>query len=333
MSTIVVIGSTGHIGSFLVPRLVRAGHSVIGVSRGLRAPYVDDPAWREVRPVSLDREADPEGFPAAIAGLGADVVVDLTCFTPEQAAPLVEALRGRVELLAHCGTIWVHGPSTVVPTTEDDPRNPVGDYGTQKAAIEDLLLAESARPDGLATTVLRPGHITGPGWPMINPVGNLDLDVWHALATGERVAVPFLGVPTLNHVHADDVAQAFAAAVERPTVVRGRVYNIVAARSMTLRGLAEGVASWFGRSAVLEDVSLEEFRAGTTVEHADATVEHASRSHTMSIDRARQDLGYEPRFDSLGAIADALAWLAADGAVDLGDGGLDAVREHAAPTV
>jgi nucleoside-diphosphate-sugar epimerase len=333
VSTIVVIGATGHIGSFLVPRLVRAGHRVVAVSRGQREPYVEDEAWQDVRRVALDREADPDGFPAAVAGLGADVVVDLTCFSVDEARPLVEALRGSTGLLAHCGTIWVHGPSLVVPTTEDDPRGPIGEYGTQKAAIEDLLLAESAREGGLASTVLRPGHITGPGWPMINPVGNLDLDVWHRLATGERVAVPLLGVPTLNHVHADDVAQAFAAAVDRPEVVTGRVYNVVAERSMTLRGLAEGVASWFGRSAVLEDVSLEEFRAGTTEEHADATFEHTRRSHTMSIERARHDLGYEPRYDSLAAIADALAWLAADGAVDLGEGGLDAVRAQVRPRV
>jgi nucleoside-diphosphate-sugar epimerase len=33
---IVVIGGTGHIGSFLVPRLVRAGHEVVNISRGTR---------------------------------------------------------------------------------------------------------------------------------------------------------------------------------------------------------------------------------------------------------------------------------------------------------
>ena len=39
MARVVVIGATGHIGSYLVPRLVRAGNEVIAVSRGERAPY------------------------------------------------------------------------------------------------------------------------------------------------------------------------------------------------------------------------------------------------------------------------------------------------------
>ena len=36
MSRIVVIGATGHIGTYLVPRLVDGGHEVIAVSRGTR---------------------------------------------------------------------------------------------------------------------------------------------------------------------------------------------------------------------------------------------------------------------------------------------------------
>ena len=36
---IVVIGSTGHVGGFLVPRLVEAGHEVVAVSRGESEPY------------------------------------------------------------------------------------------------------------------------------------------------------------------------------------------------------------------------------------------------------------------------------------------------------
>jgi len=42
---IVVIGGSGHIGTFLVPRLVRAGHEVTVVSRGSRTAYTPSPEW------------------------------------------------------------------------------------------------------------------------------------------------------------------------------------------------------------------------------------------------------------------------------------------------
>src|SRR5215831_18932416 len=48
MSRAVVIGATGHIGSYLVPRLVRGGHEVIAMSRGTRDPYHASPQWNSV---------------------------------------------------------------------------------------------------------------------------------------------------------------------------------------------------------------------------------------------------------------------------------------------
>jgi len=67
------------------------------------------------------------------------VVIDLICFTAASARRLVEALRPTRPLLVHCGTIWVHGPSLLVPVTEDEPRTAYGAYGTGKAEIEALL--------------------------------------------------------------------------------------------------------------------------------------------------------------------------------------------------
>jgi nucleoside-diphosphate-sugar epimerase len=319
MSRIAVIGATGHVGTFLVPRLVRAGHDVVAVSRGLREPYLPDEAWNDVRRVVLDRDELADAFPAAVAELKADAVVDMTCFTRHDAAQLVDGLRGHTDLLLHCGTIWVHGPSSAVPTTEADYRGPFGDYGTWKAEIEDLLLAESE----LRCVVLRPGHITGPGWPMINAVGNLDLQVWHRLATGQPVDMPNFGLETVHHVHADDVAQAFQLALDKPDVAAGNAYNVVSERAMTLRGIATAVAGWFGHEADLRFMPFEQFRAGTDADLAEASWEHIVRSHSMSIDKARRQLGYAPRYTSLQAIAAGLAWLAEHGQVDLGP---DAVR-------
>ena len=54
---VVIIGGSGHIGTYLVPRLVEAGHDVIQVSRGSREPYHAHKAWEQVRKVELDRAA------------------------------------------------------------------------------------------------------------------------------------------------------------------------------------------------------------------------------------------------------------------------------------
>ena len=71
--------------------------------------------------------------------------------------------------------------------------------------------------------LLHPGHIVGPGWVPVNPAGNLELSVFERLVTGQELALPNLGMETLHHVHADDVAQAFALAIERPDDGGGRI--------------------------------------------------------------------------------------------------------------
>jgi nucleoside-diphosphate-sugar epimerase len=268
--------------------------------------------------VTVDRDAeDAEGtFGARVAALRADVVIDLICFTAASARQLVEALRPSRPLLVHCGTIWVHGPALRVPVTEDEPRTAYGEYGTGKAEIEAWLHRETLA-GGVPAVVLHPGHISGPGWPVITPAGNTDPAVWTDLATGKPLALPDHGLGVLHHVHADDVAQAFERALSRPAAI-GASFHVVAEQAMTLRGLAEGVARWFGREPELDFVDWAEFERRAGAEHAGATREHTFRSITASIARAREVLGYAPRYSSLEALHEALTWLVANGQADVG---------------
>lgn len=58
---IVVIGGTGHIGTYLVPLLVKAGNDVISITRGQSKPYKEDAAWINVEHLIIDRDKEAEG--------------------------------------------------------------------------------------------------------------------------------------------------------------------------------------------------------------------------------------------------------------------------------
>ena len=90
MSRIVVIGATGHVGTYLVPRLVRGGHEVRGAQPGRARALLPAPEWRAVERVTADREAEDAAgaFGERIAALAPDAVVDMLCFTPESAQQL-----------------------------------------------------------------------------------------------------------------------------------------------------------------------------------------------------------------------------------------------------
>lgn len=313
---IVVIGGSGHVGTYLVPRLVEVGHEVINVSRAQREPYKAHSSWNIVRQVVADRTAEDAAgvFGQRIVELKPDVVIDLICFNLESAQQLVGSLRERVQHFLHCGTIWVLGHSVEVPATEETPRRPFGDYGIQKSAIQDLLM-DQARRHGFPATVLQPGHIVGPGWIPINPAGNLDPDVFTRLARGEEVTLPNLGMETLHHVHADDVAQSFLRAIANRSVSIGEAFHVVSPAALTLRGYAERVAGWCGQPAKLKFLPWEDWRKTVDEESAQLTWDHIGHSPNASIAKAQRLLDYRPRFSSLEAIHEAFEALIQKGIV------------------
>ena len=128
---VLVIGGTGHIGSYLVPRLALGGHDVCVVCRN-PAPHYTDPrlVWSQVEWVAADRRAEEQKgtWQTRMVGIDADAVIDLICFTPEQNRMMVEAFEGRISHFLNCGSIWAYGPSPRTPYRESDPRRPIGDY-------------------------------------------------------------------------------------------------------------------------------------------------------------------------------------------------------------
>ncbi|MFC5647698.1 NAD-dependent epimerase/dehydratase family protein [Paenibacillus solisilvae] len=307
---IVIIGGSGHVGTYLVPRLVRAGHEVVNVSRGQHSPYSPDAAWKEVLQIAADRTAEEASgqFGKKILGLKPDVVIDMISFELDSTKQLAEALKGEICHFISCGTIWVHGPGVEVPITENQPRRPFGNYGIQKAQIEQYLL-DFARRSRFPATVLHPGHIVGPGWNPLNPAGHFNPKVFADLATGAEVALPNIGMETVHHVHADDVAQAFEKAIENWGASVGESFHVVSPSAVTLRGYAESVASWFGKKANLSFLPWEKWRLTVTEQEVQATWDHIAHSPNCSIEKAKRLLGYQPKYSSLESIKESVTWL------------------------
>jgi nucleoside-diphosphate-sugar epimerase len=305
---VIVIGATGHIGSYLVPRLVNEGHEVVAVSRQQHRPYQQHSAWQSVESVSLDREKlESEGkFAGAIAALKGDIIIDLICFTLDSARQLVEAVAGDIQQFLHCGTIWVYGNTAQQPTTESHPRRPLTNYGRDKAEIESWLHNQTVEA-GLAATVIHPGHIVGPGWTPLNPAGHFSPQLFTDIAAGREILLPNRGLETLHHVHADDVAQAFVCAMNRPEKANGESFNAVADRALGLTEYALGLAKYYGQKARIRYIPLDEWQEHSSAEEYAATMEHLNHSPNCSNQKARELLDYQPSYSALEAVIESLA--------------------------
>ncbi|MBC8078110.1 MAG: NAD(P)-dependent oxidoreductase, partial [Chloroflexales bacterium] len=139
--------------------------------------------------------------------------------------------------------------------------------------------------------------------------------VFNQLARGEPLALPNLGLETVHHVHADDVAQAFERAIDHWGAAVGESFHVVSPAALTLRGYAEGMAAWFGQPAQLNFLPWEQWRDTVSVEDAAATWDHIAHSPSCSIAKAERLLGYRPRYRSLEAVTEAVTWLIGQGQV------------------
>lgn len=305
----VIIGGCGHIGTYLVPKLVRGGYEVVNVTRGTSSPYKKDSTWNQVEHRKIDRESEEKNgtFGKKIAELNPDIVIDLISFHADSTRQITEALKlTNLSQYLYCSSIWAHGHATAVPATEDLPRHPIEDYGIQKAASESYL-HEQCRLNGFPETVVMPGHITGAGWNCINPTGNLDPMIFQKIGRGEEIMIPHMGMETIHHVHADDVAQVFMNAIIHRGQAIGESFHAVAPYAMTLIGFAEAMYDWFGTERKISFLPWKEWCEYTAAENfIKSTYSHVAHSDNYSIEKGRRLIGYQPRYTILQAVEESV---------------------------
>ncbi|KAA8745441.1 NAD-dependent epimerase/dehydratase family protein [Paenibacillus sp. UASWS1643] len=308
---VVVIGGSGHIGTYLLPKLIKAGHDVINITRGQSKPYKADPTWEEVKPMILDRDKELNGdFEKKIAELNADIVVDLINFSLGETKRMTEALKNtNLSHYLFCSSIWAHGKATIFPIVEDQPKFPLDEYGLQKAKSEEYL-HHLYRQESFPETVIMPGQISGPGWVIMNPVANHDYTVFGRIARGEEIALPNFGMETLHHVHADDVAQVFFNAINHRKAALGESFHAVGEESITLLGYAQAMYRYFKQEERIKFLSWNEWCEYTkNPDYIDRTYYHIARSGNFSIEKGKRLIGYKPRFTLLETIEESVAYM------------------------
>ncbi len=242
---IFVAGASGVLGQALVPRLVTAGHEVVGMTRSsAKQGVISDLGARPVVADALDADAVDQ----AVAAAEPEVIVhELTSLSgpmslraarhPDRFEGTIMTNRLRTEatdhLLAAGRAVGARrfvaqsfgafrfGPAGAPPLSEEDPVDPVGPQASRagEAAMQYLeqAVTEIDWGDGLA---LRYGGFYGPGTAISN-----DPDSPIAGAVRKR-RFPIIGdgAGVTSHLHVDDAAAATAIAVERGAA---GIYNIV----------------------------------------------------------------------------------------------------------
>lgn len=300
---VVVIGASGHIGTYLIPMLVDNGYETIAITRKMSKPYEDAPAWHKVNRVCLDRENDPD-FISKLKEMEPDVIVDLVNFNINDTKKIVEEFsKTGLSHYLYCSSCWAHGMAEEIPFNPDDlNKEPIDDYGKDKFASE-MYLKEQYRKTGFPATIIMPGQISGPGWTIINPWGNTSLKVFQDIADGKEISLPNFGQEILHHVHGYDVAQLFFKAIIHRNQSLGESFDAEASTHITLYGYAKHLYEYFGHEPKITFLSWSEWcEYEGNKEECEHTYYHIVRSGVFRIEKAKRLLDYQPKYSCIETI-------------------------------
>jgi nucleoside-diphosphate-sugar epimerase len=305
---VLVTGGTGFTGKALVRRLLDLGHEVVALDykEGLKTQELRD--WGAQ--VILGSVTDPDVVRRAMEGV--EVVHHLAAAFREMNVPdryywevnvggtrnvLAAALDHGVRKFVYCSTCGVHGNIDQPPGGEDAPIQPADYYQRTKYEAEPLVREFQER--GLPSLILRPAAIYGPGDP------ERFLLIFRRVARG---TFPMFGDGrTYYHpLYIDNLVEAFVLAM-RDGVGNGEAYLIADDQYVEIEELVRRVARALGVDVKVPHYPVWPVVAaghvceklcrpfGITPPIFPRRVDWYRQNRAFKIDKAKRDLGYEPK--------------------------------------
>ncbi len=310
MNSALITGGLGLIGSFIAKKLVQTkvvDHVVLmdHYGRYVDSTRVDFMDYRKLRLAPLGDQATIErGEPRYFS-----VILDiLQRYEPKYvfhlaALPLAklqnlnvqEAQEGAVHstgnILEACGLLsqssgykpkrFVYASSSTVygdfeyePVDETHKTDPIEIYGTMKLAGETLTRGLSKYYD-VASAIIRPSAVYGPT-DMNRRVSQIFVE---KAICGERITIQGKD-EALDFTYVEDIANGFVLAATNDNAV-GETFNITHGKAHTLLEFVTLLKSHFPELDY-EIVARDDFRP---------------KRGTLSIDKAKKMIGYEPQYD------------------------------------
>jgi UDP-glucose 4-epimerase len=313
VTSILVTGGAGFIGSHLVDRLLAEGHDVLvlddlstgrmeNLAQARRGP---ERRLRFQRSNLVDESAAPliiHARPEVVFHLAAQMDVRHSVADPAGDATiniigsirLLEACRAagtrKVVFASSGGTIYGEPPADALPVHEEHDGHPASPYGVAKRAVEEYLHVYDTLY-GLDWTSLALGNVYGTRQDPRGEAGVVAIFGARMLA-GHAVTIYGDGKQTRDFVHVDDVVQAMILAMQGGSRLRCNVGT----------GRGTSIAELFQHMAKLTGYDQEPYHAP----QRPGELAHIS----LDIRRAARALGWRPWTELPRGLAGTLEWLA-----------------------
>ncbi|GIT81029.1 NAD-dependent epimerase [Leifsonia sp. LS1] len=332
MSKVLVTGSSGFIGGYIVEELLRQGHEVVGVDNyskygPVTKSYDDNPNYTlvvgDVQDTALMTEllSDVDHFIAGAALIGGisyfhTYAYDLLAQNERIIASSVDAAieahkKGRLKKVTYMSSSMVFESTDRWPSREGDEREvapPLSSYGFQKLAVE--YFARAAWDQyRLPYTILRPFNCVGIGESRARgdveiDSGNVKLAMSHVvpdlvqkvLKGQDPLHILGEGNQVRHYTYGGDLARGIVLSLDHPEALNND-FNISTADGHTVVELAEII--W--RKIKGPDVPLRLV--------SDQGFEHDVQRRVPDVTKAKEVLGFEATTKLEDMLDEVIPWI------------------------
>lgn len=331
MAKVLMTGSAGFIGGYVVQELLGRGHEVVGLDNfskygRVAHSYDDDPRYQLVEGDARDTElltkllADCDHFIAGAAMIGGisyfhTYAYDLLATNERIMAASCDAAiaahrEGRLQKVTYLSSSMVFESTDRWPSKEGDERRvppPLSSYGFQKLAVEYYARAAWDQYQ-VPYTIVRPFNCVGVGegralgdHEVLS--GNVKLAMSHVVPDlvqkvvkgQDPLHILGQGDQVRHYTYGGDLARGIAVAMEHPAA-RNEDFNISTAQSTTVLELAEVIWRKIKGDAPLTVVN-------------DPAFEHDVQRRVPDVTKARQVLGFEATTTLDAMLDEVIPWV------------------------
>jgi nucleoside-diphosphate-sugar epimerase len=309
-----ITGGSGYLGVAVARKLIERGDEVrvYDLAPSDRLPESVEFLEGDVR--------DVEGLGSAVNGC--DVIHHLVGIMPQFRAPketmravnvggmenvLRAASAANVKRVVFVSSSEVYGRPRFIPIRETDPLEPIGEYGRNKVAAEDVCRKYSGATS-LEVVILRPPTIAGPEMNEPTFLRNMEMARrGHFFCVGR-------GDHRFQMIHVDDAAEACVRA-SRKDGIDGEAFNIGAEGTLPFRRQLEEIAQHLGKTPRVRSIPTALFKLVTKILRpiglSPLEPDHLHLLYAdfvMDVSKAKEKLGWVPVKTDLQTLIDTYDW-------------------------
>src|SRR5579863_10554727 len=307
MSTYLITGIAGFIGSSLARAILAQGDNVRGVDnfstgkRGNIAELLDRIDVREADLLDLEamqsacRGVDYVLHEAAIPSVPRSVLNPLESNQANVDGTLnvlVAARDAKVKRVVYAASSSAYGDTPTLPKHEAMTPDPISPYAVAKLASEHYMIS-FFRCYGLETVALRYFNIFGPRQDPSSPYSGVLAKFITQMLRGEQPTIFGDGEQSRDFTYIDNAVEANLLACQASSSAAGNVFNVATGRRVTLNEtfqLLRGMTSYSGQPNYGSE-------RGGDIKHSLA-----------DIARAEKHLGYKPKVDFEEGLRRTVQW-------------------------